>query len=77
MAAGRHLLTQAVLVLRWFINGTDVHPRAPAERANAKLKSTFKALRRVAVCRWRIGHIVTPALVILTNATRTLVRRPH
>jgi hypothetical protein len=40
--------------------------RAPAERANALLKSTFKALRRVTVCPWRIGAITAAALVILT-----------
>ena len=40
--------------------------RAPAERANALLKTTFKALRRITVCPWRIGNIVTAALVILT-----------
>lgn len=40
--------------------------RAPAERANALLKSTFTALRRVTVCPWRIGKIVAAALVILT-----------
>lgn len=40
--------------------------RAPAERANALLKSTFKALRRVTLCPWRIGTIVAAALVLLT-----------
>ena len=40
--------------------------RARAERANALLKSSFKALRRITVCPWRIGHIVAAALVILT-----------
>ena len=40
--------------------------RAPAERANALLKSTFKALRRITVCPWRIGAITAAALVILT-----------
>ena len=40
--------------------------RAPAERANALLKSSFKALRRITVCPWRIGHITAAALVILT-----------
>jgi hypothetical protein len=40
--------------------------RAPAERANALLKSTFKALRRITLCPRRIGHIVAAALVILT-----------
>jgi hypothetical protein len=40
--------------------------RAPAERGNALLKTTFKALRRVTLCPWRIGTIVKAALVILT-----------
>jgi hypothetical protein len=40
--------------------------RAPAERANALLKSTFKALRRITLCPQRIGHIVAAAHVILT-----------
>lgn len=43
--------------------------RAPAERANALLKSGWKALRRVTVCPWRIGHIIAAALV-LTNMQR-------
>jgi hypothetical protein len=40
--------------------------RAPAERANALLKCTFKALRRITLCPWRIGAITAAALVILT-----------
>lgn len=40
--------------------------RAPAERGNALLKSTWKALRRVTLCPRRIGHIVAAALVLLT-----------
>lgn len=40
--------------------------RAPAERANALLKSTFTALRRITVCPWKIGAITAAALVILT-----------
>lgn len=40
--------------------------RAPAERGNALLKSTWKALRRITLCPWRIGQIVTAALVLLT-----------
>src|SRR5918994_244152 len=31
--------------------------RAPAERGNSLLKTTFKALRRVSLCPWRIGAI--------------------
>lgn len=40
--------------------------RAPAERGNALLKSTWKALRRITLCPRRIGTIVTAALVLLT-----------
>jgi hypothetical protein len=40
--------------------------RAPAERANALLKSTWKALRRVTLCPWRIGNVTAAALVLLT-----------
>jgi hypothetical protein len=39
--------------------------RAPAERANALLKSTWKALRRITLCPWRIGNVVAAALVLL------------
>jgi hypothetical protein len=40
-----------------------VHSRS--ERANSLLKTTFKALRRVSVCPWRIGAIAKAALVLL------------
>src|SRR5918912_1492391 len=36
--------------------------RAPAERGNSLLKTTFKALRRVSLCPWRIGAITAAAL---------------
>lgn len=39
--------------------------RAPAERANALLKRTWKALERVTVDPWRIGAITAAALVLL------------
>jgi hypothetical protein len=38
---------------------------AVAERANSLLKTTFKALRRVSMCPWRIGVIAKAALVLL------------
>jgi DDE superfamily endonuclease len=38
--------------------------RSQAERANAQLKMRFKALRRVSLCPWRIGHIIAAALVL-------------
>jgi DDE superfamily endonuclease len=39
--------------------------RAIAERGNALLKMTFKALRNVSLDPWRIGKIVAAALVLL------------
>ena len=39
--------------------------RAPAERANALLKSTWRALRRITLDPWRIGAITAAALVLL------------
>jgi hypothetical protein len=39
--------------------------RAPAERANALLKSTWRALRRITLNPWRIGAITAAALVLL------------
>jgi hypothetical protein len=38
------------------------HLRSQVERANSLLKTTFKALRRVSLCPWRI---VAAALVLL------------
>src|SRR6266508_4354395 len=39
--------------------------RCLGERANSLLKTTFKALRRIRGCPWRIGDIVAAALVLL------------
>lgn len=39
--------------------------RAVGERGNSLLKTTFKALRNVSLCPWRIGAIVAAALVLL------------
>jgi hypothetical protein len=39
--------------------------RAIGERGNSLLKTTFKALRNVSLCPWKIGDIVAAALVIL------------
>jgi len=39
--------------------------RAPAERANALLKRTCKALERITLDPWRIDAITAAALVIL------------
>ena len=46
------------------INALHAATRALAERGNSLLKTTFKALRRVSLCPWRIGAI-TAALVLL------------
>ena len=47
------------------INLLHAATRAPAERGNSLLKTTFKALRRVSLCPWRIGAITAAALVLL------------
>ena len=47
------------------VNLLHAATRAPAERANSLLKTTFKALRRVSLCPWRIGAITAAALVLL------------
>ncbi|MCQ4138044.1 IS5/IS1182 family transposase, partial [Rhodococcus rhodochrous] len=39
--------------------------RASAERANALLKTRWKALQRISLCPWRIGSIAAAALVLL------------
>jgi hypothetical protein len=47
------------------INALHSATRALAERGNSLLKTTFKALRRVTLCPWRIGTITAAALVLL------------
>ncbi|TWF77490.1 DDE superfamily endonuclease [Pseudonocardia hierapolitana] len=65
-AAGRKLTaTQRA------INALHSAPRAVAERGNSLLKTTFKALRRVSPCSWRIGAITAAALVLLHQHGRT------
>ena len=54
-------LTEAKTPYNLIIHG--VHSRS--ERANSLLKTTFKTLRRVSVCPWRIGAIAKAALVLL------------
>jgi hypothetical protein len=39
--------------------------RAIGERGNSLLKTTYKALRNVSLCPWKIGIIVAAALVLL------------
>jgi hypothetical protein len=47
------------------VNAVHAATRALAERGNALLKTTFKALRRVSLCPWRIGAITAAAVVLL------------
>jgi hypothetical protein len=54
-------LTDQQKMLNWF----QAHARARAEQANSRLKTTFKALRRVSLSPDRIGDIVAGALVLL------------
>jgi DDE superfamily endonuclease len=49
------------------VNLLHAATRAPAERADSLLKTTFKALRRVSLCPWRIGAITAAALVLLPH----------
>ena len=58
--AGRELTTDERTV-----NLLHAATRGPAERGNSLLKTTFKALRRVSLCPWRIGAITAAALVLL------------
>jgi DDE superfamily endonuclease len=60
-AAGRKLTTQRT------INALHSATRALAERGNSLPKTTFKALRRVSLCPWRIGAITAAALVVLPH----------
>ena len=54
------------------INALRSATRALAERGNSLLKTTFKALRRVTPCPWRIGAITAAGLVLLHHEnTRT------
>lgn len=46
-------------------NHTHNRLRAIGERGNSLLKMTFKALRNISLCPWKIGDIVAAALVIL------------
>ncbi|WP_405098360.1 transposase family protein [Micromonospora sp. NBC_01412] len=54
-------LTDAQKQLNWL----QAHARARAEQANALLKMTFKALRRVSLDPSQIGKIVAATLVLL------------
>jgi hypothetical protein len=47
------------------INARRSATRALAERGNSLLETTFKVLRRVTLCPWRIGTITAAAPVLL------------
>lgn len=47
------------------LNWLQAHARARAKQANAVLKTTLKALRRVSLDPNMIGHITAAALVLL------------
>ena len=47
------------------VNALHAATRALAERGNSLLKTTFKTLRRVSLCPWRIGAVTAAALVLL------------
>src|SRR5574342_320781 len=52
------------------------HDRRP-ERGNSLLKTTFKALRRISLCPWRIGPITAAALVLLHTEHNRTTRSTH
>jgi len=56
---------QTLSVEQRTVNALHSATRALAERGNSLLKTTFKALRRVSFCPWRIGAITAAALVLL------------
>lgn len=47
------------------LNALHSATRAVAERGNSLLKNSFKALKHVTLCPWRIGAITAAALVVL------------
>jgi len=47
------------------VNALHSATRAPAQRGNSVLKTTFKALHQVSPCPWRIGGITPAALILL------------
>ena len=47
------------------VNLLHAATRAPAERGDALLETTFKVLRRVSLHSWSIGAITAVALVLL------------
>ena len=71
-AAVRQAAPEGVRVIAWghkisfaYIAAECLEPNSP-ERANALLKSGWRALRRVTLCPRRIGTIIAAALVLTT-----------
>jgi hypothetical protein len=62
---------QKLTAERRTVNALHSATRALAERGNSLLETTFKALRRVSLCPWRIGAITAAALVLLHHHGRT------
>ena len=58
-------VTLACCDLQQTFNRAHNRLRAVGERGNSLLKTTFKALRNVSLCPWKIGNIVAAALVVL------------
>jgi hypothetical protein len=61
----KHRAGRRLTVDQRTVNLLHAATRAPAERGNSLLKTTFKALRRISLCPWRIGAITAAALVLL------------
>ncbi len=61
----KHSATGRLIDHQRTVNLLHAATRAPAERGKSLLQTTFKALRRVSLCPWRIGAITAAALVLL------------
>jgi hypothetical protein len=61
----KHSVERSLTADERCVNLLHAATRAPAERGNSLLKTSFKALRRVSLCPWRIGAITAAALVLL------------
>lgn len=51
--------------------------RGRGERAHALLIMRFRALRRITLCPWTIGHVMSAALVLLSHEHDRLTPTPH
>lgn len=55
---------QAILVIRWFLDGTRV-ARLAVDNAIGRVHYLRLPLRNVGLCPWKIGKIARAALVLL------------